>query len=127
MRHTSLIPPSLLPYSGNPSNKYRNYSAVCGIPDVVRELVGAFLASMLPAVCCASRTRPQKIGFQPIFYSTNCVQTKGLRSPIIGDFLRHQTQKIHKCNRLLGERPDKCRNKDNVEGPIAKIGGMKGL
>jgi hypothetical protein len=28
---------------------------------------------------------------------------------------------------LPGERPDKCRNKDNVEGPIAEIGGMKGL
>jgi hypothetical protein len=26
-----------------------------------------------------------------------------------------------------GERPGKCRNKDNVEGPIANIGGMKGL
>jgi hypothetical protein len=26
-----------------------------------------------------------------------------------------------------GERPGKCRNKDNVEGPIAKIGGMEGL
>jgi IS30 family transposase len=48
------------------------------------------------AVCCASRTRPPKIGFQPIFYSANCVS-----SPIIGDFLRHQVQKIHKCNRLL--------------------------
>jgi hypothetical protein len=53
------------------------------------------------AVCCASRVKPSKIDFQSIFYSVNCVQTKGLRSPIIGDFLRHQAQKIHKCNRLL--------------------------
>jgi hypothetical protein len=51
-----------------------NYSVACGTPEVVRELVSAFLASMPP-----------------------------------------------------GERPDNCRNKDNVEGPIAEIGGMKGL
>jgi hypothetical protein len=51
-----------------------NYSVACGTPEVVRELVSAFLASMPP-----------------------------------------------------GERPGKCRNKDNVEGPIANIGGMKGL
>jgi VanZ family protein len=27
---------------------------------------------------------------------------RSVRSPVIGDFLRHQAQKIHKCNRLLG-------------------------
>jgi hypothetical protein len=48
-------------------------------------------------VCCASRVKPQKIADQAIFYPANSVS-----SPIIGNFLRHQAQKIHKCNRLLG-------------------------
>jgi hypothetical protein len=38
----------------------------------------SFLSVGTLAVCCASRIRPQKIGFQPIFYPTNCVQTEGL-------------------------------------------------
>jgi hypothetical protein len=45
------------------------------------------------SVCCALRIRPKKIGFQPIFYPANCIRTEGPRSPIIGDFLRHQAQK----------------------------------
>jgi hypothetical protein len=62
----------------------------------LKRLYPNLILDCLLAVCCASRTRPRKIGFQPIFYPTNCVS-----SPIIGDFLRHQAQKIHKCNRLL--------------------------
>jgi hypothetical protein len=55
------------------------------------------LAKGLPlGVCCASRVKPQKIADQAILYLSNSES-----SPIIGDFLRHQAQKIHKCNRLL--------------------------
>jgi hypothetical protein len=41
-------------------------------------LIRSFSVINLLAVCCASRTRPQKIGFQSIFYPTNCAQTEGL-------------------------------------------------
>jgi BirA family biotin operon repressor/biotin-[acetyl-CoA-carboxylase] ligase len=51
-------------------------------------------------VCCASRVKPQKIADQAIFYPTNSEN-----SPENRDFLRHQAQKIHKCNRLLGNPP----------------------
>jgi hypothetical protein len=51
----------------------------------------------VPGVCCASHVKPKKIADQAIFYPSNSES-----SPIIGDFLRHQAQKIHKCNRLPG-------------------------
>jgi hypothetical protein len=50
----------------------------------------------LIGVCCASRSNPLKIADQAIFYRTNSES-----SPDNRDFLRHQAQKIHKCNRLL--------------------------
>ncbi|MDR2101220.1 MAG: PrsW family intramembrane metalloprotease [Treponema sp.] len=49
--------------------------------------------------CCASRIKPQKITDQAIFYPTISENM-----PINRDFLRHQAQKIHKYNRLLGSR-----------------------
>jgi hypothetical protein len=61
----------------------------------------AFISGRTLAVCCASHVKPQKIADQPIFYPANSVRTRGTRSPIIGDFLRHQAQKIHKRDRLL--------------------------
>jgi hypothetical protein len=56
-----------------------------------------FIAASL-AVCRTSCVKPQKIADQAIFYPANSES-----SPIIGDFLRHQAQKIHKCNRLLAD------------------------
>jgi hypothetical protein len=51
---------------------------------------------LVPGVCRASRVKPEKSPARAIFYPANCVSTPDNR-----DFLRHQAQKIHKCNRLL--------------------------
>jgi UDP-N-acetylmuramate dehydrogenase len=58
-------------------------------------------------VCCASCVKPKKIADQSIFCLANSVRTKGPRSPDNRDFLRHQAQKIHKRNRLIGKREDR--------------------
>jgi hypothetical protein len=59
------------------------------------------------AVCHASRIRPQKKSAFSRFFTLQTAfvplvrRTRGTRSPIIGDFLRYQMQKIYKCDRLL--------------------------
>jgi ATP-dependent helicase/nuclease subunit A len=64
---------------------------------------GTLFGLLLPAladrwlgVCCASRVKPPEIADQAISYLSNSES-----SPDNRDFLRHQAQKIHKCNRLL--------------------------
>ncbi|MDR2101343.1 MAG: hypothetical protein LBP43_02080, partial [Treponema sp.] len=53
----------------------------------------------LLAVCCASRVKPSKIGFQPIFYPANCISMPNNRD--FYGFFEQKAIKIHKCNRLL--------------------------
>jgi hypothetical protein len=85
------------------------------------------LAALSPlGVCRASHVKPQKIANQAILYPSNSVVPTVRSSPIIGDFLRLQAQKIHKCDRLLACRPEialepsfSSRGELAVEGEIA--------
>jgi hypothetical protein len=90
-----------------------NYSVACGTPEVVREPRRSDAREPVSVL-----TEQIYQGVPPGDCNTG---KKGFRG------LSASTDRRSEASMSQGERPGKCRNKDNVKGPIANTGRMKGL